>query len=72
MVLAAAACFFSRRSGRYDVLVNIPVSARTTAELRRSAGMLVNVVPLRIRVDPSWATSWEHHMSCRAGPSGTG
>ncbi|MCD2140154.1 condensation domain-containing protein [Rhodococcus pyridinivorans] len=72
VVLAAAACFFSRRSGRYDVLVNIPVSARTTAELRRSAGMLVNVVPLRIRVDPSWATSWEHHMSCRAGPSGTG
>ncbi len=53
VVLAAAACFFSRRSGRYDVLVNIPVSARTTAELRRSAGMLVNVVPLRIRVDPS-------------------
>ncbi|WP_189637391.1 condensation domain-containing protein [Rhodococcus rhodochrous] len=53
VVLAAAACFFSRRSGRYDVLVNIPVSARTTAELRRSAGMLVNVVPLRIRVDPN-------------------
>ncbi|MBS9372372.1 non-ribosomal peptide synthetase [Rhodococcus sp. B50] len=52
VVLAAAACFFSRRSGRYEVLVNIPVSARTTAELRRSAGMLVNVVPLRIRVDP--------------------
>ena len=52
VVLAAAACFFSRRSGRYEVLVNIPVSARTTAELRRSAGMLVNVVPLRIWVDP--------------------
>ena len=52
VVLAAAACYFSRRSGRYEVLVNIPVSARTTAELRRSAGMLVNVVPLRIRVDP--------------------
>ncbi|UYP20853.1 amino acid adenylation domain-containing protein [Rhodococcus sp. Z13] len=52
VVLAAAACFFSRLSGRREVVVNIPVSARTTAELRRSAGMLVNVVPLRIRVDP--------------------
>ena len=50
VVLAAFACFFSRLSGSGDVLVNIPVSARTTAQLRHSAGMLVNVVPLRIAV----------------------
>ncbi|WP_068157233.1 non-ribosomal peptide synthetase [Rhodococcus phenolicus] len=52
VILAAFACCFSRLSGRCEVLVHIPVSARTTAELRRSAGMLVNVVPLRIRIVP--------------------
>ncbi|MFD4431822.1 condensation domain-containing protein, partial [Nocardia sp. NPDC058497] len=52
VVLAAFACYFSRQSGSHEVLVNIPVSARTTAQLKRSAGMLVNVVPLRIRIDP--------------------
>ncbi|WP_446226308.1 amino acid adenylation domain-containing protein [Nocardia sp. IBHARD005] len=52
VVLAAFACYLSRQSGSHEVLVNIPVSARTTAKLKRSAGMLVNVVPLRIRIHP--------------------
>ncbi|WP_241260613.1 condensation domain-containing protein, partial [Rhodococcus sp. KRD197] len=50
VVIAAFACYLSRMTGREEVLVNIPVSARTTAVLRRSGGMLVNVAPLSIRV----------------------
>ncbi|MFD4351019.1 amino acid adenylation domain-containing protein [Nocardia sp. NPDC058518] len=52
VVLAALACYISRQSGSHEVLVNIPVSARTTAPLKRAGGMLVNVVPLRIRIHP--------------------
>ncbi|WP_231912691.1 condensation domain-containing protein, partial [Rhodococcus sp. EPR-157] len=52
VVIAAFACYLSRMTGQDEVLVNIPVSARTTALLRRSGGMLVNVAPLSIRVDP--------------------
>jgi hypothetical protein len=49
-LIAAAACYLSRRTGRTDVLVTIPVSARTTAVLRNSGGMLVNVAPLPVSV----------------------
>ncbi|MSX07032.1 MAG: amino acid adenylation domain-containing protein, partial [Actinobacteria bacterium] len=48
--IAAFGCYLSRMTGREDVLVNIPVSARTTALLRRSGGMLVNVAPIPMRV----------------------
>ncbi|CCQ16451.1 putative non-ribosomal peptide synthetase (fragment), partial [Rhodococcus sp. AW25M09] len=48
--IAAFGCYLSRMTGRDDVLVNIPVSARTTALLRRSGGMLVNVAPIPIHV----------------------
>ncbi|WP_442970995.1 condensation domain-containing protein, partial [Rhodococcus sp. Leaf278] len=48
--IAAFGCYLSRMTGRDDVLVNIPVSARTTALLRRSGGMLVNVAPIPMRV----------------------
>ncbi|WP_268867146.1 non-ribosomal peptide synthetase [Nocardia aurantiaca] len=52
LVIAAFACYLSRRTGRDDVLVNIPVSGRTTAVLRRSGGVFVNVAPLPIVLDP--------------------
>ncbi|WP_080737257.1 non-ribosomal peptide synthetase [Rhodococcus fascians] len=48
--IAAFGCYLSRMTGRDDVLVNIPVSARTTALLRRSGGMLVNVAPIPMHV----------------------
>ncbi|MDV6278868.1 condensation domain-containing protein [Rhodococcus erythropolis] len=48
MVIAAFACYLSRMTGAKQVLVALPVSARTTSVLRRSGGMLVNLVPLRI------------------------
>ncbi|MBY6568212.1 non-ribosomal peptide synthase/polyketide synthase, partial [Rhodococcus sp. BP-154] len=50
VVIAAFACYLSRMTGRENVLVNMPVSARTTATLRRSGGMLVNVAPIAVTV----------------------
>ncbi|RVW08105.1 amino acid adenylation domain-containing protein, partial [Prescottella agglutinans] len=52
VIIAAFACYLSRMAGRPEVRVDVPVSGRTTAVLRRSGGMFVNVVPLRIRVGP--------------------
>ncbi len=53
VLIAAFACYLARMTGRTDVLVNMPVSARTTAPLQRSGGMLVNVAPLRATVLPN-------------------
>ncbi|WP_238072159.1 condensation domain-containing protein, partial [Rhodococcus zopfii] len=52
VVTAAFATYLSRMTGHDDVVVNLPVSARTTALVRRSGGMVVNTVPLRIRIEP--------------------
>ncbi|WP_228566807.1 condensation domain-containing protein, partial [Nocardia sp. SYP-A9097] len=48
VVIAAFGCYLARMTGRDEVLVNIPMSGRTTAELRRSGGVFVNVAPLPI------------------------
>ncbi|MFD9669260.1 amino acid adenylation domain-containing protein, partial [Rhodococcus sp. NPDC059968] len=52
VIIAGFAFYLARMTGRQDVRVDVPVSARTTAVLRRSGGMLVNVAPLRIAVRP--------------------
>ena len=49
-IIAALACYVSRMTGCDEVVLNAPVSARTTPEARRAGGMMVNVVPLRLRV----------------------
>ncbi|MGV9744161.1 amino acid adenylation domain-containing protein [Rhodococcus zopfii] len=51
-LVAAFAHYLSRRTGRREVTVDIPVSARPTAILRRSGGMLANVAPIRVRMRP--------------------
>ncbi|WP_406229858.1 amino acid adenylation domain-containing protein [Nocardia sp. NBC_01009] len=48
VVIAAFGSYLARMTGRDEVLVNIPVSGRTTAVLRRSGGVFVNLVPLPI------------------------
>ncbi|MGW4354602.1 amino acid adenylation domain-containing protein, partial [Nocardia sp. NPDC004582] len=53
LVIAAFGCYLARKTGRDEVLVDIPVSGRTTAVLRRSAGVFVNVAPLPIALDPA-------------------
>ncbi|MFZ2177566.1 MAG: amino acid adenylation domain-containing protein, partial [Rhodococcus sp. (in: high G+C Gram-positive bacteria)] len=49
IVVAAFAAFLSAMTGTEDILLALPVTARTTAALRRSAGSVSNVVPLRLR-----------------------
>ncbi|NKS03385.1 amino acid adenylation domain-containing protein [Rhodococcus hoagii] len=53
VIVAGFAAYLSRVLGVGDIVLSLPVSARTTALLRRSAGSVSNVVPLRVRVDPS-------------------
>ncbi|MEV0249069.1 non-ribosomal peptide synthase/polyketide synthase [Nocardia sp. NPDC050712] len=48
VLLAAFAAYLGRFTDRDDVVLSLPVTARTTAAMRRSAGMLSNIVPLRI------------------------
>ncbi|WP_157170804.1 condensation domain-containing protein, partial [Nocardia araoensis] len=46
VVIAAFGCYLARMTGRDEVLVDVPVSGRTTAVLRRSGGVFVNLAPL--------------------------
>ncbi|PTR22847.1 non-ribosomal peptide synthase protein (TIGR01720 family)/amino acid adenylation domain-containing protein [Rhodococcus sp. OK519] len=48
VVIAAVGAFLSRLTGEDDVVLSLPVTARTTAKLRRSGGMVSNVVPIRL------------------------
>ncbi|MBH0780947.1 non-ribosomal peptide synthase/polyketide synthase [Nocardia bovistercoris] len=56
VLLAAFAGYLGRLTDRDDVVLSLPVTARTTAVMRRSAGMLSNIVPLRVGVGPE--VSW--------------
>ncbi|MFC0450890.1 non-ribosomal peptide synthetase [Rhodococcus jostii] len=56
IVVAAFAGYLSRMTGNAEVVLSLPVSARTTAGARRSGGSVANVVPLRIAVDPHGRT----------------
>ncbi|MFC9896427.1 amino acid adenylation domain-containing protein [Nocardia sp. NPDC127579] len=49
LAIAAFACYLAAMTGTDDTLLSLPVAARTTAALRRSAGSVSNVVPLRLR-----------------------
>ncbi|MCV7164533.1 condensation domain-containing protein [Mycobacterium stomatepiae] len=48
-VVATVAAFISKTTGRQNIWMSLPVSARTTAALKKSAGMVSNMVPLLIR-----------------------
>ncbi|MGV9870322.1 amino acid adenylation domain-containing protein, partial [Rhodococcus koreensis] len=52
VAVAATAAFVARMTGSDDVVLSLPVSARTNAVLRRSGGMVSNVVPLRVSIAP--------------------
>ncbi|WP_245553568.1 amino acid adenylation domain-containing protein [Nocardia veterana] len=49
VLVAAVTAFLAQMTGDRDVTVSLPVAGRTTGALRRSAGMVSNVVPLRTR-----------------------
>ncbi|GAC02285.1 putative non-ribosomal peptide synthetase [Gordonia namibiensis NBRC 108229] len=44
--------YVARMAGTDDVVLSLPVSARTNAMLRRSGGMVSNVVPIRSGITP--------------------
>ncbi|MEV0298179.1 amino acid adenylation domain-containing protein [Nocardia sp. NPDC050710] len=50
LAMAALAIYYARMTASPEVVLSLPVSGRTTAMLRRSGGMLANVVPLRLEV----------------------
>src|ERR1700722_2107858 len=50
-VVATMAVFIAKTTGRQNVSMSLPVAARTTAALKRCAGMVSNLVPLLICVD---------------------
>jgi nonribosomal peptide synthetase DhbF len=52
VVVAATAVDQWRRTGLRDVVLNLPLTGRVGAVARNVPGMLVNVVPLRVRVAP--------------------
>ncbi|WP_433731100.1 non-ribosomal peptide synthase/polyketide synthase [Nocardia sp. CA-129566] len=54
VLLAAFAGYLGRLTDRDEAVLSLPVTARTTAAMRRSAGMLSNIVPLRLAVDGTW------------------
>ena len=57
LLIAAAALYTQRLSGAEDVVLGLPVTARTDATLKRTPGMLSNAVPLRLsaRPDLTWS-----------------
>ncbi|MDN5548789.1 MAG: condensation domain-containing protein, partial [Rhodococcus sp. (in: high G+C Gram-positive bacteria)] len=52
-VIAAFGAYLAQMTGSERVALSLPVSGRTTAVLRRSGGMVSNVVPLRFDISPS-------------------
>ncbi|WP_327144863.1 non-ribosomal peptide synthetase [Nocardia sp. NBC_01327] len=52
VVVAAFAAFVGAMTGSGEIVLSLPVSGRTTAALRRSGGMVANVVPLRLHPQP--------------------
>ncbi|MFI6041312.1 amino acid adenylation domain-containing protein [Nocardia sp. NPDC051321] len=52
-VVAAFGAYLAAMTGAPEVVLSLPVSARTTAILRRSGGMIANVVPLRLTMTPT-------------------
>ncbi|MGV9612168.1 amino acid adenylation domain-containing protein [Nocardia xishanensis] len=52
-VVAAFGAYLAATTGASEVVLSLPVSARTTAAMRRSGGMIANVVPVRLGLAPT-------------------
>ncbi|WP_432164058.1 amino acid adenylation domain-containing protein [Streptomyces tendae] len=53
LAIAATAAYVSRHTGARDIVLGLPVLNRRGAAERAIPGMVANVVPLRIMVDPA-------------------
>uniref|UniRef100_UPI0003737F3C non-ribosomal peptide synthetase n=1 Tax=Nocardiopsis alkaliphila TaxID=225762 RepID=UPI0003737F3C len=52
-LMATVAVYTHKWTGENDILLSLPVAARTTELSRRTPGMSSNVIPLRLDVSPS-------------------
>ncbi|MEU5976535.1 amino acid adenylation domain-containing protein [Streptomyces sp. NPDC047315] len=52
ILFAAAAVLVHRQSGADDIVLGLPVTARTTKPAKEAAGPVVNVLPLRLSIRP--------------------
>ncbi|WP_169812539.1 non-ribosomal peptide synthetase [Nocardia acidivorans] len=50
LLTAGVAAYLAAVTGRSEVTLSLPVTARTTPELRMSAGYVSNVVPVRVEI----------------------
>ncbi|PSK27914.1 non-ribosomal peptide synthase/polyketide synthase, partial [Nocardia seriolae] len=50
LLIAGFAAYLAQWTGSEDVILSLPVTARTTAIMRRSGGAASNIVPLRLHV----------------------
>ena len=50
LLIAGFAAYLAQWTGAEDVILSLPVTARTTALMRRSGGVTSNIVPLRLHV----------------------
>ncbi len=54
VVLSTAfAAYLNRATGNNDVVLALPVTGRATAKIKRAGGMVSNVLPVRLALDPS-------------------
>ncbi|WP_280489194.1 non-ribosomal peptide synthetase [Nocardia carnea] len=56
-LIAAFAAYLAQWNGVEDVILSLPVTARTTALMRRSGGVSSNIVPLRLHVGADTTTA---------------
>ena len=52
LVTAAVAAYLHRVTGARDLVLGLPVTARSGPQMRTQPGMLANVLPIRLRVRP--------------------
>ncbi|WP_197716708.1 non-ribosomal peptide synthetase [Methylocaldum marinum] len=57
IVIAATAAYLYRVTGVEDLVIGLPVTARTNSRLRCVPGMLANAVPLRLAMAPDMSMS---------------
>ncbi len=53
IVIAATVAYLHRMTGLTDVVLGLPVTGRTDKRSRRAPGMVANVLPLRVAVEPA-------------------
>ncbi|WP_344320365.1 amino acid adenylation domain-containing protein, partial [Streptomyces macrosporus] len=56
LIIAATVAYIHRLTGRTDIVLGLPVAARSSERSRKVPGLTANVVPLRVQVDPTTTT----------------